>query len=121
MRIARCSQQPIYFHQTRDCAVSDGAVSAMEVATFKNGSRAICQCGAGECSPQDCNGLYVTSSEGHVIAAFPGKNYRAKAKSNGNLCVYQLTPEQTRDARPRLTLRDVNEMGRKAWLRGPIE
>jgi hypothetical protein len=119
--IQRCTQRPISFHQTRDAvSVSDAAASSLQVAMFRSGSRAVCQCQAGECAPPDCSALYIVDENDNHLATFHGKQFRVKEKPEG-LCVYQLTPEQTRDSRAAITLADINRMGRELWKRPEIE
>ena len=112
----RCQWRGINRHPTRDAVTfSDAAAEATSVAIFRKGHNVTCRCMADEdCKPDDCDALYITDSGGNHMATLHGAEYRARQLANGSIAVYRASV-RTDDAKPIMTLAELNFMNREHW------
>ncbi|MGA8762490.1 MAG: hypothetical protein WB562_06335 [Candidatus Sulfotelmatobacter sp.] len=129
----RCKppQKRIDTHRTQDSASPLMANGPLRTALFRPGTAAQCKCSAGECSPEDCDELWIFDETGTRIACFYGSDFRATDEENSGgsgvsgLCVYKM-PARTEDAaidkavlQIRQRLHDINVANAAFWQQSP--
>ncbi len=100
---------------------TDAAASAMRIAVFRPGCRALCKCQAGMCPPEECDEMGIFSEEDEQLCSF-GPEFRAanepatEANLVGGLVVYRIkgARQNTQDQNV-LAIRDLNRRHREFW------
>jgi hypothetical protein len=114
--IQRCTERHISTHDA-GFTVTDAAAKAMAQAKFPANHSASCDCGesAGRIKPADCERLHISDCDGKKIASFDVREFGAARDSDQNIIVYRRPASQTKDAKAKFGLRDLNEMNRKHY------
>ncbi len=100
---------------------SDAAASAMRVAVFRPGCRALCKCQAGMCDEADCNELGVFDDQDEQLCSF-GPEFRAaneaatEAAPIGGLVIYKIpgARQNTQDTNVR-AVQEINRRNAEFW------
>jgi hypothetical protein len=115
--IARCQQRN--YHPTHDAGVTvtDAAAKVMAAAKFPPTHSASCDCGEsqGRMRPADCKYLHISNSDGDKVARFDIGKFGAARDSDGNILVYHRPSAQTKDAKKKFSLGDLNRLNREHY------
>lgn len=117
MTIQRCTERRFTTHDHGVVGVSDAALGTMAQAKFPSNHSASCDCGEsqGKMKPADCKYLHISDGNGEKIARFNIGEFGAARDSDQNIVVFRRPASQTKDAKAKFSLSDLNEMNRKHY------
>jgi hypothetical protein len=115
--ITRCSERRVTSTHDGGFSVSDEAAKVMGAAKFPPNHSASCDCGEsqGRIRPADCKYLHISNSDGDKVARFGIGKFGAARDSDGNIVVYHRPASQTKDAKKKFSLGDLNRLNREHY------